>query len=65
MSNAEVTKEDMYDEIGAVIADFLDGLKSPAECLKMAPVLARQFGQFADAVEIAAWIEEDLDRVSE
>lgn len=65
MSNAEITTDTMYDAIGAVIADFQDGLKSPAECMAMAPVLARQFSQFADVLDIAAWIEEDLDRVSE
>lgn len=63
MSNTEATKEDMYDEIGAVIADVEDGLKTPEQALAQAARLGQQFGQFADAVDIAAWIYEDLERI--
>lgn len=59
-----MTEHEMFNEIGAVAADFQDGMKTREQCLAMAPVLAERFNQHFDRIDIAAWIEEDLDRIA-
>lgn len=63
MSNAEATKGDMFDEIAAIASEVVDGLRTEASAKAYVHYLAEQFGQFGDAIEIGAWMEEDIERL--